>query len=107
RRGRRGQGQGPAPVPRKEDGRDHEPGQERRAEDRADEERLRPHALQVLAAGHGKDALHAAAPCDVTSSMKMSWRLGSTISKRLSRSCAAAALRMDWGSLPSARRIST
>src|SRR5262249_18668947 len=63
--------------------------------------------LDVLAAHDGKEPRHRPSPVGrVTCSTKMSCRLGSTISNRLTRRRAAAARRTAWGSAPSASLIS-
>src|SRR4029077_14150055 len=88
--------------------RKHEPRHQDGAEQRAHQERLRAHALEVFPPHDGEQALHAAAsPLAVTCCTKMSCRLGSTTSKRLTRMRAAASRRMAWESAPSAILIST
>src|SRR6185503_19099531 len=89
-------------------GQEHEPRHQDGAEERAHQERLRAHAFEVFAPRDGGQALHAAAsPPAVTCSTKMSCRLGSTTSKRLTRMRAAASRRMPCVSAPSAILIST
>ncbi len=104
-----GHAQGLAALPfHQHPGDEHEPGHDHGAEERAHEEGPRADALEILAAGDDGHADHAAAsPFAVTCSTKMSWRLGSTTSKRVSRRRAAASRRMACGSAPSAIRTST